>query len=68
MSEFIAFKDNTKRKYIINTNIINAISHMDGNDYIKIFYNDREEPASYYFESARVAEHYFDSILTQLNE
>lgn len=67
MSKFITFRDNTKRKYIINADIINAISHMDGNDYIKIFYNDREEPALYYFESARVAEYYFDSILTQLN-
>ena len=68
MSKFITFRDNTKRKYIINVDIIKAISYLEGNDYIKIFYNDREEPASYYFESARVAEYYFDSILTQLNE
>ena len=38
MSKFITFRDNTKRKYIINADIIKAISHMDGNDYIKIFY------------------------------
>lgn len=68
MNKFITFRDNTKRNYIINADIINAISHMDGNDYIKIFYNDREEPGLYHFESARVAVYYFDSILAQLNE
>ena len=68
MSKFITFKDNTKRKYIINVDIIKAISHMDEKNCIKIFYDDKEEPGLYYFESARVAEYYFDSILTQLNE
>ena len=68
MSKFITFRDNTKRKYIINVDIIKAISYLEGKDYIKFFYNDMEEPAHYYFESTRVAEYYFDSILTQLNE
>ena len=68
MSKFITFKDVTKRKYIINSENIKEISYLDGNQYLSISYKYKDKTVSYFFESARVAEYYFDSILTQLNE
>ena len=68
MSKFIKFRDVTKRNHVINSECIEQISYLDDNEYLSIFYKDKDKTISYFFESARVAEYYFDSILTQLNE
>lgn len=68
MSKFIKFRDVTKRNYVINSERIEQISYLDGSEYLSISYKDEDRTVPYFFESARVAKYYFDSILTQLNE
>ena len=68
MSKFIKFRDNTGTNYIVDSKIIKAVSYRDGNEYIKLFYTDMDEPALYFFESSRVANYYYDLIWEQLNK
>ena len=68
MSKFIKFRDVTKRNYVINSECIEQISYLDDNEYLSISYKDKDKTVSYFFESARVAEYYFDCIWKSLNE